>query len=139
MTEPELAKARAICEDWLTLHKCAFEVASGTLDYTFCAFSHPEWGEGVLEWVDDPMLSQGGAQCALSFPLPLPPIQTVEDAESLFSLADWLAGITLVSKDFGSGGSSLCLQMKCPIKELSAERLDKALESLREALGWFTE
>lgn len=141
MTESELHEARALCEAWLTRHACAFDVAPGTPQYTFCAFSHPELGGGVLEWVDDPTLSQGGAQCALSFPLPLPPIQSVQDAETLFSLSDWLSGVTLVSKDFGSGALTLSVQAKCPLEKLkrSPESLDALFRSLKEALAWFSE
>jgi hypothetical protein len=93
---------------------------------------------GTLELIDDPNISQGKHRFALSVALELSPVQSVEDALVLFNLADWLDGITIVSKEFGAAGA-LMLQAKGALKELSEATLNAMSRKLAEAKVFFEE
>jgi hypothetical protein len=137
MSAADFTEARAIAEAWLT--PCQHhEVLADAPGYTAWTYVRDARHAGTLELIDDPNISQGKHRFALSVALELPPVQSVEDALVLFNLADWLDGITIVSKEFGAEGA-LMLQAKGALKELSEATLNAMSRKLAEAKVFFEE
>jgi hypothetical protein len=137
MSSADFTAARTIAEAWLTpcLHHEIFADAPGYMAWTYLRDARHT---GTLELIDDPNISQGKHRFALSVALELPPVQSVEDALVLFNLADWLDGITIVSKEFGAEGA-LMLQVKGAIEEISESKLNSMSRALAEAKAFFEE
>ena len=131
-----MENVRCVVAAWLQAKHALYDLQAGTEQYVLGTFYLPVEGNGSIELIDDPELSQSGGQLVLALVLDLPPMQTVADAEALLSLADWLTGVTLVSKDFGSGGK-LSLQAKIPLDAITHEALDMLLLHVTEARNWF--
>ena len=129
--------ARAVAEAWLTActHHEPFADAPGYVAWTYARDARHN---GTLELVDDPELSQGRNRFVVSVSLDLPPVRSVEDALVLFNLADWLDGITVVTKEFGAEGA-LMLQKKGALVDLSEATLNAVFRSLAEAKKYFEE
>lgn len=126
---------RAVAETWLTAcqHHEIFADAPGYVAWTYVRDARHA---GTLELIDDSAISQGKERFALSVALELPPVRTVDDALALFNLADWLDGITVVSKEFGMDGA-LMLQIKGALATLSEATLSASYRALIEAKRFF--
>lgn len=131
------ASARSVAEKWLTtcLHHEPFSDARGYVAWTYARDARHN---GTLELIDDDTLSQGCQRFAMSVALDLPPLRTAEDALMLFALADWLDGITIVTKEFGADGA-LMLQVKGKLNEVTEAALNTAFKALVEAKKFFEE
>ena len=129
--------ARAVATVWLTActHHEPFADAPGYVAWTY---SRDARHNGTLELIDDPELSQGRNRFAVSVVLELPPVRSVEDALVLFNLADWLDGITVVTKEFGAEGA-LMLQKKGALTDFSEATLNAVFRDLAEAKKYFEE
>ena len=129
--------ARVVATAWLTActHHEPFADAPGYVAWTY---SRDARHNGTLELIDDPELSQGRNRFAVSVALELPPVRSVEDALVLFNLADWLDGITVVTKEFGAEGA-LMLQKKGALADFSEATLNAVFRDLAEAKKYFEE
>ncbi|MBR5591122.1 MAG: hypothetical protein IKW38_01140 [Kiritimatiellae bacterium] len=136
-SDANFTEARRVAETWLTAcqHREVFADAPGYVAWTYVRDARHA---GTLELIDDPEISQGKERFALSVALELPPVQSVEDALALFNLADWLDGITVVTKEFGAEGG-LMLQLKGALAELTEAKLAAASRALAEAKAFFEE
>lgn len=137
MSRSAFESAHPIVQAWLEgcQHNSAVTASEG---YALWEYQRDAMGFGTLELVDDPTLSQGHDVVAMSLQLQLPPVRSAEDANVLFELADWLNGITIVSKDFGAGGT-LSLQLKLPMTGLTTDALTKGYRQLVEAKRFIEE
>lgn len=136
MNPPATSPLIAHLRTWLETRTQTFEEMASSSQYALWAFRHPTVSSGVLEFIDDATLSQGGAVVAMALSLDLPPIQSVQDAQALLEAAEWMMGINLVMKDFGSGGA-LMIQTKCPVHNVTEDELNQMALRLFEAKHYF--
>lgn len=136
MTPPDATHVSARLRTWLETHTTTFDEIAKSTQYALWAFRHPTLGSGVLEFIDNATLSQGGAVVAMALSLDLPPIQSVQDAQALLEAAEWMMRVNLVLKDFGSGGA-LMIQTKCPLHSATEDELNQMACRLLEAKQYF--
>lgn len=133
----DFAKEIPVAEAWLHDRAPGFVEVTKTPGYAVWAFTHPVLRESLLELIDNPEISQGGAVVALSAKLWLRPPQNLEEAYGLLRLGEWLTGCAVVYKEITNEGD-LMLEGKFPVEELSCARLDRLLRVLTEGLQYFT-
>lgn len=121
-----------ILESWLTDRCRRADAIAATDSYALWVFTHSALGEGTLELVDEPDLSQSTPVVVMALTLDLPPIRSAQDALTLLQAAEWLDNATVVSKDFGQGEGALMLQAKRPAAQLSPASLDALLRHLAD-------
>lgn len=128
--------AQAVIETWL--NACQHRETL-TVQPDYCAWSYARDARhyGTMELIDDPELSQEAQTFAMTVILDLPPIRTVEEAYLIFSLSEWLHGITVVTKDFGNEAAALALQFKCDYSTLTEATLNQAFQALLKAKKFF--
>ena len=126
-----------MAEAWLHDRAPGFVEVTKTPGYAVWAFTHPVLRESLLELIDNPEISQGGAVVALSAKLWLRPPQNLEEAYALLRLGEWLTDCAVVYKEITNEGD-LMLEGKFPVEELSCARLDRLLRVLAEGLQYFT-
>ncbi|MGN0887156.1 MAG: hypothetical protein ACI4RT_09225 [Candidatus Spyradenecus sp.] len=133
----DFAEEIQVAEAWLHDRAPGFVEVTKAPGYAVWAFNHPVLRDSLLELIDNPELSQGGAVVALSAKLWLRPPQNLEEAYALLRLGEWLTGCAVVYKEITNEGD-LMLEGKFPVEELSCERLDRLLRVLAEGLQYFT-
>lgn len=126
----ELARPRV--EAWLSTACEASHCECADADYHFWVFKRGALGDGMIELINHPDLSQGENICAMALIPPLAPLASRDEALSLLSFAEWLNGISLVVKDFGEGGN-VAFQIKFPIADVSEEKLTQVWARLCDA------
>ena len=93
-----------MAEAWLHDRAPGFVEVTKTPGYAVWAFTHPVLRESLLELIDNPEISQGGAVVALSAKLWLRPPQNLEEAYGLLRLGEWLTGCAVVYKEITNEG-----------------------------------
>lgn len=122
---------------WLAQNTTHFSAEAETADYAVYLYHHPKT-DGVIEVIATPELTQNAPQVALTVPLALPPIQSVEDATMLLELAEWLSGVSLIIKE--SGSKQPALQLKLPLSAIqSADDLTAPFNHLLKSKAFFEE
>ena len=121
-----------MAEAWLNDRVPGFMEVTQVADYAVWAFDHPVVGNGLLELINNPEISQGGAMVALSVRLMVAPPKTLTEALDVLRLNEWLCGCAIVFKEITTDGD-LVVEGKFPLEELSCARLDKLLRVLTDS------
>lgn len=122
---------------WLAQNTTRFSVEVETEEYAVYLYHHPET-DGIIEVITTPDLTQNAPQIALSIPLNLPPIQTLNDAVMLLELAEWLSNVSLIIKE--SDSCIPALQTKVPLTAIqSPEDLTPYFNHLLKSKTFFEE
>lgn len=125
-------KLSPVIEQWLASHCEHHACECHDDEYHFWIFQRGECGNGIIELINNIDLSQGKDVFAISILPPIAPIASRDEAVSLLSFAEWLNGISIVVKDFGNSGS-IALQIKCPLAEITTEKISALWAQLCDA------
>lgn len=137
MSTPSSQAVNEHIKTWLAQNTSHFSVEAETADYAVYLYHHPQT-DGVIEVIATPDLTQNAPQVALTLPLALPPIQTVEDATMLLELAEWLTNVSLIIKE--SGSNLPALQLKLPLAAIQTpEDLTAPFNHLLKSKQFFEE
>lgn len=123
---------RPMLEQWLASHCENHSCECSDSDYHFWIFQRGKLGRGMMELINHPDLSQGKDVFAISILPAIAPLASRDEAISLLSFAEWLNGICVVAKDFGDGGT-VAFQIKCPISEVTTEKITALWDRLCDA------
>lgn len=137
MSAPIPQTATDCVKTWLAQNTTHFSAEAETDEYAVYLYHHPKT-DGVIEIIATPELAQNAPQVALTVPLALPPIQSVDDAVMLLELAEWLTDVSLIIKE--SGSNLPALQTKRPLSAIqSPDDLTAPFNHLLKSKAFFEE